>query len=199
MLLGNDTSTLIINLAPTGMVPTRQQTQHVPLSPAEIATDIARCAALGVSVAHVHARGEDGAPSDDPGIFADIIRRVRAETPDLVVTTTTSGRRVQEIERRAATLFLDGDAKPDMASLTLGSMNFATEASIDPPATIIRLASIMRDKGIRPELEVFDLGMVNVAKMLADKGVIEPVLFQHPGGKHRHGTGNPDSPWCADQ
>lgn len=168
---------LIINLAPTGLVPTRKQSPHVPLSPSEIEQDVARCIALGVSIVHVHAREEDGSASDDPAIFADIICRIRAQHPDIIITSTTSGRRVPDVERRAATLYLEGDAKPDMASLTLGSMNFATEASVNSPATIMRLAEIMKERGIRPELEVFDLGMVNFAKILADKGLIEPPFY----------------------
>lgn len=168
---------LIVNLAPTGLVPTRQQSPFVPLTPVEIAADVARCVALGASIIHIHAREEDGSASDDPAIFADIIRRIRAQSPDVVITTTTSGRRVPDVERRAATLYLEGDVKPDMASLTLGSMNFATEASVNSPATIMRLAEIMKERGIRPELEVFDLGMVNFAKILADKGLIEPPFY----------------------
>jgi 3-keto-5-aminohexanoate cleavage enzyme len=177
---------LIINLASTGLVPTREQTPHVPLTPAEIAADVFRCVELGVSMVHLHAREADGSPSDDSAVFADIITRIRKQVPELVIIATTSGRRVKEVERRAATLYLEGDAKPDMASLTLGSMNFATEASVNDPKTITRLAEIMRERGIRPELEVFDLGMVNFAKILIDKGLIEPpfyfnILLGNPG------------------
>jgi uncharacterized protein (DUF849 family) len=168
---------LIINLAPTGLVPTRQQSPFVPLTPSEIATDAAQCIALGASMIHLHAREEDGSASNDPAIFADIIGRIRAQHPEVVIITTTSGRRAPEVERRASTLYLEGEAKPDMASLTLGSMNFATEASVNSPATIMRLAEIMKERGIRPELEVFDLGMINFAKILADKGLIEPPFY----------------------
>ena len=168
---------LIINLAPTGLAPTRAQSPHVPMSPEEIADDVARCAALGVTMVHLHARAADGEASDDPQIFADIVRRVRALAPDLVVITTTSGRRVQDVERRAASLYLEGDAKPDMASLTLASMNFAREASINAPDTVMRLAEIMQARDIRPELEVFDLGMINFARVLADKGLIAPPFY----------------------
>jgi uncharacterized protein (DUF849 family) len=168
---------LIINLAPTGMVPNKKNNPSVPLSPSEIATDVARCFELGVSIVHLHARSPDGSTTDDAKIFADIIYKIRERTPEIVIVTTTSGRRVQDVARRAATLFLEGDAKPDMASLTLGSMNFATEASINPPATIMHLAELMLEKGIRPELEVFDLGMVNFAKILATKGLIKPPFY----------------------
>jgi uncharacterized protein (DUF849 family) len=177
---------LIVNLAPTGMVPTRDQSPFVPLTPAEIADDVVRCVAQGVSMVHLHARGADGAPTDELSVYADIIGRIRARAPDTVIVTTTSGRLVADVERRAATLSLEGDLKPDMASLTLGSMNFARDASVNAPATITRLAQIMHERGIKPELEVFDLGMVNIAHMLIDKGLIRApyyfnILLGNPG------------------
>jgi uncharacterized protein (DUF849 family) len=177
---------LILNLAPTGLVPTRQQSPHIPLSAQEIAADVTRCAQLGVSMVHLHARNPDGSASDDPALFADIIERIRSANPQLVIITTTSGRRNPDVARRGATLTLSGDVKPDMASLTLGSMNFATEASLNAPATIMRLAEMMAENGIRPELEVFDLGMINYAKILIDKGLIQPpyyfnILLGNPG------------------
>lgn len=177
---------LIINLAPTGMVPTRAQSPHVPLTPQEIAADVARCVGLGVSMVHLHARGEDENPTQDCGVYAEIIGSIRATHPDVVIVTSTSGRLVNQVDHRAAALFLNGSLKPDMASLTLGSMNFASSASINDPNTIIRLAEIMRERGIRPELEVFDTGMVNVAKILIDKCLIAPpfyfnILLGNPG------------------
>lgn len=177
---------LIINLAPTGMVPTSTDSPYVPLSPQQIADDVARCAALGVSMVHLHARNADGTPSDASGIYAEIISRIRALAPEIIIVTSTSGRRVSEVERRASSLYLEDKLKPDMASLTLGSMNFSTETSVNSPKTIMRLAQIMQERAIKPELEVFDLGMVNVAKILIDKGLIEPpfyfnILLGNPG------------------
>jgi uncharacterized protein (DUF849 family) len=177
---------LIINLAPTGMMPTRAQSPFVPLTPAEIADDVLRCAAQGVSMVHLHARAADGLPTDDPGVYAEIIGAIRARAPETVIVTTTSGRLVADVEKRAATLHLKDGLKPDMASLTLGSMNFARDASVNAPQTIMRLAEIMRERGIKPELEVFDLGMVNVAHMLIDKGLIQApyyfnILLGNPG------------------
>ncbi len=177
---------LIINLAPTGMVPMRSQSPHVPLTPDEIVADVTRCAAHGVAMAHLHAREADGNASADPKIFAEIISRVRAAVPDMVIISTTSGRQEGSLEKRAASLYLEGAAKPDMASLTLGSMNFATSASMNSPQTITSLAKIMQERGIKPELEVFDLGMVNFAKILIDKGILQPpfyfnILIGNPG------------------
>lgn len=168
---------LIINLAPTGMIPTRAQTPYVPLTSSEIAAEALDCAKLGVSMVHLHARDAEGKPSTDPKLFADIVSKIRAVNSEIVITATTSGRKVPDVEERASSLYLDGDLRPDMASLTLGSMNFATEASVNSPSTIMRLAEIMQNKGIRPELEVFDLGMINYAKILIDKGLISAPYY----------------------
>jgi 3-keto-5-aminohexanoate cleavage enzyme len=168
---------LIINLAPTGMIPTRAQTPHVPLTSTEIADEALACAQLGVSMVHLHARDVDGLPTTDSRLFADIVSKIRTVNSEVIITATTSGRKVPDVEQRASSLYLDGDLRPDMASLTLGSMNFATEASMNSPATIMRLAEIMQNKGIRPELEVFDLGMINFAKILIDKGLISAPYY----------------------
>ncbi|MDZ4201427.1 MAG: 3-keto-5-aminohexanoate cleavage protein [Gallionella sp.] len=168
---------LIINLAPTGMVPTRDQSPHVPLSPREISADVAACVDLGVSMVHLHPRDAAGEPTTDPLIFGELVAAVRERAPAAIIVTTTSGRRTCDVSQRAASLLLEGDQKPDMASLTLSSLNFAAEASLNSPDTVVRLAEIMRERGIRPELEVFDLGMVNVAKRLIDKGLIEAPFY----------------------
>ncbi len=176
-LSGSHTGSLILNLAPTGIVPTRSQTPLVPITPEEIISDVLRCVKLGVSMVHIHARNPDGTATDDAGVFRTILTGIRAQCPDVVIVTSTSGRRVKEVERRASSLFLEGAAKPDMASLTLGSVNFFAEASLNEPTTIVRLAEIMKERGIKPEMEIFDLGMVNVAHTLIDKGLLEPPYY----------------------
>ncbi len=168
---------LIINLAPTGMVPLSAKTQNVPITPQKIADDVACCAALGASIVHLHARKPDGTPTEDPGIYADIISRVRAKVPDIVIVASTSGRFASEVEKRATSLYLDDDVKPDMASLTLGSLNFSSDVSVNAPKTILELARIMQERNIKPELEVFDPGMVNFAKILIKKGLITPPYY----------------------
>lgn len=168
---------LIINLAPTGMIPTKAQTPYVPISSTEIAEETIACAKLGVSMVHLHARDEHGLPTTDANLFAEIVSKIRENNSEIIITATTSGRKVTDVEQRASSLYLEHDLRPDMASLTLGSMNFASEASVNSPATIMRLAEIMQNKGIRPELEVFDLGMINFAKILIDKGLIAPPYY----------------------
>jgi 3-keto-5-aminohexanoate cleavage enzyme len=167
----------IINLAPTGMIPTKAMSQAVPVTPAEIIADVRRCASLGVSMVHLHARDEDESPTYRKDVFAQIIGGIRETNPDLVVITTTSGRTYQDFEKRAAVLDLGGGVKPDMASLTLSSVNFNKTASVNSPGMIMRLAEKMRDNGIKPELEIFDLGMVNFAHYLIRKELIDPPYY----------------------
>lgn len=168
---------LIINLAPTGMVPTRADSPHVPLAPEAVAADVRRCADLGAAIVHLHPRDEAGRPSQDPAVAATLIRAVRSLTPDIVIGVTTSGRIHPDLEGRAAVLDLEGDVRPEMASLTLGSNNFPTGPSINAPATIVGLATRMRDRGIVPEWEVFDLGMLDYAAYLRTRGLLADPVY----------------------
>ncbi len=164
---------LIVNFTPTGMVPTKAMTPMVPISVDEIVDDVLGCAALGVSIVHIHARDDQGRPTPDPEVYSEILQRIRQERPDLILCVTTSGRTHPRVEDRSAVLDLPGDLKPDMASLTLGSMNFARTASVNSPETIQALGQRMLDRGIRPELEVFEAGMINYGKYLMKKGLLE--------------------------
>lgn len=168
---------LIINFAPTGMVPTKEMTPYVPLSIKEIIDDVIQCAEMGVSMVHLHARDTDGLPTYKKEVYADIILGIREKRPDLVITVSTSGRNYAEFDKRSDVLHLEGDTKPDMGSLTLSSLNFANTASVNSPQTIIDLAKLMMEKGIKPELEVFDIGMVNFAKYLINKGLLTPPFY----------------------
>ena len=161
-----------IVLAPTGMVPTKAMTPHVPVTPREIAQDVASAAAVGISSVHLHARDAQGDPAWERTIYAEIISRVRDLTPDIVINVSTSGRSWSELEKRADVLALDGDLKPDMASLTLSSLNFLSGPSVNAPDVIRGLARIMLDRGIVPELEIFDLGMLNFATVLRKEGLL---------------------------
>jgi 3-keto-5-aminohexanoate cleavage enzyme len=168
---------LIINLAGTGMVPTKADNPAVPITPQEIAADCARCYALGVSVFHLHARDESGAPTWQPEVYRRIVEGVRARCPDAVICVSTSGRNFKRFEERSAVLDLAGDARPDMASLTLGSLNFPSQASVNEPAMIRALADKMTERGILPELEAFDFGMVDYAKFLIERQVLRPPYY----------------------
>src|SRR5678815_5078710 len=160
------------------MVPTTADNPSVPVTPETIADDCRQCTEAGASVLHLHAREENQAPTWRSEVYREIVLAVRAKCPDAIVVVSTSGRTHGAFEQRSDVLNLDGTAKPDMASLTLGSLNFPKQASINEPSMIKRLADTMRDRGIVPELEVFDFGMLDYAKYLIDRGVlIEPFYF----------------------
>lgn len=177
MALGTGPTELVLNLCPTGMVPTRDMTPHVPLTPAEIAADVLACAELGITTVHLHARDEAGVPTHHKEVYREIIHRIREVRTDLVLGVSCSGRTVTELEDRAQVLDLDGDAKPDLASLTTSSLNFARQASMNSPDVVRGLAERMRERGIMPELEIFDVGMANYACYLADRGILEPPFY----------------------
>jgi 3-keto-5-aminohexanoate cleavage enzyme len=136
------------------------------------------CAEAGVSIVHLHARDAVENPTWHREAYAEFVPEIRRRCPELIVCVTTSGRDFGELEKRADVLELTGDAKPDMASLTLGSLNFRDGPSVNSLATIRALAERMRERGIKPELEVFDTGMAYLATRLADEGLLgEPPLY----------------------
>jgi 3-keto-5-aminohexanoate cleavage enzyme len=163
---------LIIKLAPTGMIPTKNDTPYVPVTPNEIVRDVYKAYKLGVSVVHVHARDEQGKPTHKKEYFKEIFLRIKKKCPDIIICATTSGRVTPQVEHRSEVL----DLNPEMASLTVGSMNFPQYPSVNSPETIRRLAKLMRDKDISPELEIFEAGFINTAKYLKVKGYLESPL-----------------------
>ena len=168
---------LVINACLTGNIPTKIDNASLPVSVEEIIKDAAAVIEAGARVLHIHARAADGSPTWEPDVFGRIFEGIRRHYPEIVITATTSGRIFGDFERRAAVLDLDGMAKPDMASLTLGSLNFPDSASANDPEMIRQLAGRMRQRSILPELEVFELGMLNYAYYLAKKGVIETPCY----------------------
>ncbi len=169
---------LELNLAPNGMIPTRDLTPWVPITPAEVAQEALEAAELGVTMVHLHARDPaTGEPSSDPDLYAEIISTIRQYNRSLIVGISTSGRNVTDFEGRSACLDLAGDARPDFASLTLSSLNFPKQASMNAPDMVAGLLAKMNSNGIRPELEVFDLGMVNYAHYLIKQGLLKPPYY----------------------
>jgi len=170
---------LIVNFTPNGMVPTKEMTPHVPITVSEIVEDVHRAVEIGITMVHLHARDEvTGVPTYKAKVFGDIIAGIRSFAPDLIVGVTLSGRGVTEFEHRAEPLQLEGNLKPDMGSLTLSSLNFNRSASVNAPQIIQKLAAEMKLKGILPELEAFDVGMINYAQYLIKKGLLQgPYYF----------------------
>jgi uncharacterized protein (DUF849 family) len=151
---------LIINAAITGMVPMPADNPSVPVTVGQIVTEARRCADAGASILHVHARGEDGTPTWRPEIYQAIIDGIRSTCPGLLISGSTSGRLWSDFSKRSALL----DCRPDLASLTPGSMNFPASASVNPPQIVCQLATAMKERGIIPELEFFEMGMIDYVR-----------------------------------
>jgi 3-keto-5-aminohexanoate cleavage enzyme len=163
---------LIITVAVTGNVPTKEQNPHLPVTPQEIAETALQCQEAGASVIHIHARDQAGRPTLDPDIFADIHRRVTQRT-DLIVQISTGGRAGTDPEARAAAV---RKIRPEMASLTTGSMNFPDQVYANPFSLIEYLAGAMVESGTKPEMEIFEPGMIANALLLVDRGLAVPPL-----------------------
>lgn len=168
----------ILNLTPTGMIPTREMTPHAPITVEEIVKDVLSTVKLGVNMVHLHARDpETGIPTYKKKVYEEIIRQIRREKKDLILCVSTSGRNFSEFEKRSEVLELEGECKPDFGSLTLSSLNFNKQASVNSPQMIQDLAKKMLENNIKPEMEVFDLGMINYAKYLIRKDLIRPPYY----------------------
>jgi 3-keto-5-aminohexanoate cleavage enzyme len=163
---------MIINVALTGAVPSKDDNRLVPLTPSEIVADAIACADAGASVVHIHVRDEDGQPVHRRDLYEETLGGLREARPDLILCVTTSSRVDPDPAARTVGLEFDPSLRPDMASLTLGSFNFPRTPSVNPPDTIRALLTRMAELGVRPELEVFELGMVNTLHGLADQGLI---------------------------
>ena len=172
------TENLILNFTPTGMIPTKKMTPFVPISVSEIVEDVQQASEIGITMVHLHARDPiSEEPTFEKEIYAKIIEGIRNYAPSLVICVSLSGRTFSKLEQRSDPLFLEGALKPDMGSLTLSSLNFNNIASTNSPEMIQDLASIMKEKGILPELEAFDVGMINYAKYLEKKNLIKPPFY----------------------
>ena len=168
----------IFNFTPTGMIPTKKMTSEVPVSPREIVEQVLEVAEIGVNMVHLHAREIDSEePTYRKEVYAEIIGGIRKHNKDLVLCVSTSGRDFSEFEKRSEVLDLKGNLKPDFGSLTLSSLNFNKQASVNEPNMIKALAQKMIENEIRPELEAFDLGMINYGKYLIRKRLITPPYY----------------------
>jgi 3-oxoadipate:acetyl-CoA acetyltransferase len=163
---------LIVNAALSGAVLTRSDTPFLPISVDEVVDCARRVRDEGAAIVHLHARGSDPVCYSDPSAYVELVERVRQAT-DLIVCVSLSGRFVAGVDARAMPL----SARPDMASLTLGSMNFRTQPSINSPETIRELATRIYAAGAVPELEVFEAGFINLANYLIRKEALRPPYY----------------------
>jgi 3-keto-5-aminohexanoate cleavage enzyme len=173
---------LVITVALDGAEVTREQTPHLPITPVELAEDAARCREAGAAMVHVHGRLPDGTPTQSAEVYAEIIREIRSRT-DVIVQVSTGGAVGMTAEERLQPVYL----KPEMASLTTGTVNFGRGVFWNPPELIEHFARTMVEQGVVPEIEAFDLGHINNALALVKQGILKlPLHFDFvmgvPGG-----------------
>ena len=169
----------IITAAVTGAFPTKEHHPNSPLTPAEIAEDVYDCWQAGAAVAHLHMRDEQGKGTMNKDRFAETIRLLRNDHPDcdIILNLTTSGDLYATDETRQIHL---KELRPEMGSYDCGSMNWMNSALfINSPAFLEELGLNMQAWGVKPEIEVFDPGMIANAAYYLKKGVLKaPLHFQ---------------------
>lgn len=159
----------IISVAITGSVPRKKDNPALPVTIEEQVKSTREAYEAGAALVHVHVRDEQENPSSDPERFARLQEGIRAACPDIIIQFSTGGRG-RALDQRGSMLHL----RPDMASLATGSVNFPTIVYENPPDFIRSLAVTMRDSGIKPEIEVFDLAMLYNTADLVAAGLITP-------------------------
>ncbi len=173
---------LIITVAPIGTEVTKEDNPNLPITPEEIAEEAYNCYKAGASIIHLHARDENGNSTQDPEIYNEMIELIK-ERCDIIIQISTGGAIGMSPEERRAPLKL----KPEMASLTTGTVNFGDGVFYNPPTLIKSLAQEMKNLGIKPEMEIFDVGMVTNGKKLIKEGLIDlpfqfGLIMGVPGG-----------------
>ncbi len=169
---------VIITAAVTGSRPTKEMNPAVPYTPKEIVQSAVECYRAGAAIAHIHVRDpETGNPDFKIELFREVMDRIRQEC-DMVVNLTTSGLHLSGpnlIERRLQPVTL----RPEICSLDLGSMNFRDAAFVNSPEWGKTAAERMREYGVKPEIEAFDVGHIYQARDWIKEGLIDdPPYFQ---------------------
>ncbi|OAA31038.1 3-keto-5-aminohexanoate cleavage protein [Kosmotoga arenicorallina S304] len=164
---------LIITAAITGAEVTREQQPNLPITPDEIAEEAYRCYLAGASIVHVHARKGDGTPTQNVEIYREIKEKIEKKC-NIIVQPSTGGAVWHSIEERIQPLFIN----PEMATLSTGTCNFGKDIFANPQEYIERFAEEMKKRNIKPEIEVFERGMIENALKLVKKGLIaQPLHF----------------------
>jgi 3-keto-5-aminohexanoate cleavage enzyme len=181
---------VIITVAPTGPLTTRESHPGLPVTPREIGEAVAEAAAAGAAVAHIHARDQDQQPTADPEIYAEIAREIRSRCDIVVQASTGVGLKVS-CEDRLQIISSD-QVEVTMATLNPASMTFGQGTFSNPPWFVEQLAALMWDRGIQPELEVYDFGHVPLCLELVKRGLVKgPLQFSFVMGVRGGMPGDP--------
>jgi 3-keto-5-aminohexanoate cleavage enzyme len=163
---------MVITAAMVGAETTREQTPYLPITAEEIAEDAVKCREAGAAMVHLHVRTADGKPSQDAELFRAAIRAIRKRT-DVIIQTSTGGAVGMSVDERCGPLTLTGEDRPDMATLTTGTVNFGQDVFWNPRPLVRDIAKRIRALGIKPEIECFDVGMIDEASILAKEGLVD--------------------------
>jgi len=164
---------LIITIAPTGNVPTKALNPDTPETVDEIVEDIIRCRKLGAAVAHIHVRDEEGNPTCDRELFKQVLDKLAEKKCDIITQVSTGARGGGNTADWRGQML---DLNAEMASLSTGSSNFPNIVNANPFDLIRGLAEKMYTNDVKPEIEAFDLGMIDNAKVLMKEGVLKSPL-----------------------
>jgi 3-keto-5-aminohexanoate cleavage enzyme len=174
---------LVITVAPCGAETMRSHNPAVPYTPDEIATEARRAFDAGARMVHVHARLDDGTPTQDAGRYRETVGAIREAAPEMIVQVSTGGAVGMTPAERLGSL----ESQPDMASLTCGTVNFGRGVFENPAPLMLEFARAQLAARVRPELEIFDLGHLDNARWLIGKAPLEgpqhyDLVLGVPGG-----------------
>ena len=176
---------VIITAALTGGADSTGASPHVPITPAQIAAEALAAHSAGAAIVHIHVRDPvTGKPSRELGLYRETVARIREAGTDVLINLTTgSGARYTPNEEDMTrvgpgTTMASPESRvehvlelrPDICSLDIATMNFGAHAFVNVPGHLERMAKMIRDAGVKPELEVFDLGHAWLAASMAEKG-----------------------------
>jgi 3-keto-5-aminohexanoate cleavage enzyme len=176
------TGKIMITAAIVGAETSRKDTPYLPITADEIGVEAAKVREAGAAIVHLHVRDRDGNPTQDSGTFKQAIEEIRKRT-DIIIQTSTGGAVWMTGEERCQPLML----KPEMCTLTCGSVNFGDDVFSNPRPLMVNIAGLARKQGVVPEIEVFDAGFMDNAIWLNRKGLLDfPAHFDFvlgvPGG-----------------
>jgi 3-dehydrocarnitine:acetyl-CoA trimethylamine transferase len=183
---------VIITCAVTGNLTTPEQTPHLPITPEQIAEACLGAADAGAAVVHIHVRDPlTGRPSMLLDHYADVVQRIRAHNPELILNITTGpggrfapSQHDPKVAAEGTTLMVPEQRvehitalRPDVCTLDLNTMNSGREVVINTPGNVRRMAKVITEAGVRPEIELFDSGDIALMRdLLADGTLQGPVL-----------------------
>ena len=168
---------LIITAAICGAEVTKEHNPNVPYTVREIGIEAEKAFLAGASIIHLHVREDDGTPTQELKRFQISVDEIKERCPDVIILPSTGGAIGMSTEERLQPIFMK--PQPEMATLDMGTMNYGgDEIFVNTENTIINFAKEMNSRGIKPELECFDKGMIDMALRLHKKGIIkEPMHF----------------------